>query len=153
MALTSGFPPQTQNRKNKFQCPRLGLCWGFQHPDRQMPGQLQKADGSFDSRISQFLVTPSLGQPVSAHLAANGQESSLPAGSHCWDAIQKSSQPFQNLCKAHWPGKPLARPPREGNPLGPACRVQWDHTEEWYSRRLYLALYQGIRMPCDESFS
>lgn len=69
--------------KRKFPCLRLGRYWGFQHLDRQMPGQLLRADGSFDSLILQFLVTSSLGRANTTPSVYWWAESSLLGGSHC----------------------------------------------------------------------
>lgn len=98
MTLISGFHPQKQNREyKKFLGLRLGLYWGFQHPDRQTPGQLLRADGSFDSLISpSFWWLHSYSSQCWDHLFTSGWKSSRPAGSRCreWNTTQKSSRPF-----------------------------------------------------------
>lgn len=135
MALTPGFPPQTRRRKNKFQCPSLGCA---EVSSTQTGNARAAAGGRWVLRqphIAEFLVPPSLslgrpGQPIWLLLGRKAHDQQVV--SHCWEAMQKSSQPVLNLCTARWPGKPLARPaplPREGTPLGSACRGQWDHTE------------------------
>lgn len=64
MALTSAFTVDTGQEKGIFHARDWGYTEVFQHPDRQMPGQLLRADGSFDSLILQFLVTPVLERPT-----------------------------------------------------------------------------------------
>lgn len=158
MALTPGFHPQKENRKNKkFLCPRWRLYWGFQHPDRQMPGQLLRADGSFDSLISQrfwWLCSYSSQRETICLLVGGKAHHQQVVVTE--NEIQPKSQVshFHNLCKATWPGKPLAQPSQEREPhfRFTSCTL-WDLTEPWYSKRFYSGLFQGVQMPWDGSFT
>lgn len=79
----------------KFPCLRLGLYWGFQQLDRQMPGQLLRADGSFDSFMLQFLVISVLGRSTWHHLFTDEQNPHYQQVVTAeWNANQEAGSPF-----------------------------------------------------------
>lgn len=60
-----------------------------------MPGQLLRADGSFDSLILQFLVTPVLERPTWRHLFIDEQNPHYQQVVTAeWNASQEASPPF-----------------------------------------------------------
>lgn len=129
--------------------PETGFHRGFQHPDRRMPGQLLRADGSTDSLISQsswwLCSLGSQRETICSRVGRKAPHQQVAAAEAETQAKHRGGH-LHNLCSADPPGTPLARPPRRkrarSGPLGP----QPGHTWQGDSQRLsgYLLVYSDL---------